>query len=61
MNITYKEMLRSIMASPTSHRWLVQNADQLAQRDCVDAYYDALTFAKLAKIRMDEALGRGSK
>lgn len=58
---TYTQARTAIMSSPTTHRWLLENVDNLAHRDCVDAYYDALTFAKLAKLRMDEALGKETK
>jgi len=40
--------------------WIQRAIVELEKRDCVDAYYDALHLAELAKMRMDEALNKGN-
>jgi hypothetical protein len=37
-------------------KWLFEAYQTASERDCVDAYYDALALADLLKERMDSAL-----
>jgi len=59
MSRTYKEAAANIKACNCSSGWIQRALVDLEDRDCVDAYYDALALAALAKRRMDEALNKG--
>lgn len=56
-NLTAKEV-ETILNDPSTHYWVRNQALALGHMDCVDAYYDALLLAQLAKARMDIVLGR---
>lgn len=46
-----------LLADPCVSYWLKDRMRETAQRDVLDAYYDALLLAKVLRRRLDVALG----
>jgi hypothetical protein len=52
--ITTKDHVEPILNSPATHKWVVEQYAHMSDRDCVDAYYDALTLVDMLRSRLPQ-------
>jgi len=51
--ITDRNVINEILESPCVRSWVKEQYKVMSDRDCVDAYYDALTLVDMLRLRME--------